>query len=200
MSLVLGLTGGIASGKSTVSHWLAEYGYPIVDADVIARQVVAPGTIGLRQLATLFSPAILTADGALDRQKLGRIVFADRRQLAQLTAVTGPLIRQEINRQLVALKHAKKELIVLDVPLLFEGHYQQNADLTMVVYVDGSTQLQRLMIRNHLDEVAAKQRIVSQWPLIAKRQMADIVIDNNDSLAATKQQVVKFLTQYGLQK
>lgn len=200
MSLVLGLTGGIASGKSTVSHWLAEYGYPIVDADVIARQVVAPGTIGLRQLATLFSPAILTADGALDRQKLGRIVFADRRQLAQLTAVTGPLIRQEINRQLVALKHAKKELIVLDVPLLFEGHYQQNADLTMVVYVDGSTQLQRLMIRNHLDEVAAKQRIASQWPLIAKRQMADIVIDNNDSLAATKQQVVKFLTQYGLQK
>ncbi|ATO55734.1 dephospho-CoA kinase [Loigolactobacillus coryniformis] len=200
MSLVLGLTGGIASGKSTVSHWLAEYGYPIVDADVIARQVVAPGTIGLRQLATLFSPAILTADGALDRQKLGRIVFADRRQLAQLTAITGPLIRQEINRQLVALKHAKKELIVLDVPLLFEGHYQQNADLTMVVYVDGSTQLQRLMIRNHLDEVAAKQRIASQWPLIAKRQMADIVIDNNDSLAATKQQVVKFLTQYGLQK
>ncbi|WP_010011009.1 dephospho-CoA kinase, partial [Loigolactobacillus coryniformis] len=185
---------------STVSHWLAEYGYPIVDADVIARQVVAPGTIGLRQLATLFSPAILTADGALDRQKLGRIVFADRRQLAQLTAITGPLIRQEINRQLVALKHAKKELIVLDVPLLFEGHYQQNADLTMVVYVDGSTQLQRLMIRNHLDEVAAKQRIASQWPLIAKRQMADIVIDNNDSLAATKQQVVKFLTQYGLQK
>lgn len=200
MSLVLGLTGGIASGKSTVSHWLAEYGYPIVDADVIARQVVAPGTIGLRQLATLFSPAILTADGALDRQKLGRIVFADRRQLVQLTAITGPLIRQEINRQLVALKHAKKELIVLDVPLLFEGHYQQNADLTMVVYVDGSTQLQRLMIRNHLDEVAAKQRIASQWPLIAKRQMADIVIDNNDSLAATKQQVVKFLTQYGLQK
>lgn len=200
MSLVLGLTGGIASGKSTVSHWLAEYGYPIVDADVIARQVVAPGTIGLRQLATLFSPAILTADGALDRQKLGRIVFADRRQLAQLTAITGPLIRQEINRQLVALKHAKKELIVLDVPLLFEGHYQQNADLTMVVYVDGSTQLQRLMIRNHLDEVAAKQRIASQWSLIAKRQMADIVIDNNDSLAATKQQVVKFLTQYGLQK
>lgn len=200
MSLVLGLTGGIASGKSTVSHWLAEYGYPIVDADVIARQVVAPGMIGLRQLATLFSPAILTADGALDRQKLGRIVFADRRQLAQLTAITGPLIRQEINRQLVALKHAKKELIVLDVPLLFEGHYQQNADLTMVVYVDGSTQLQRLMIRNHLDEVAAKQRIASQWPLIAKRQMADIVIDNNDSLAATKQQVVKFLTQYGLQK
>lgn len=200
MSLVLGLTGGIASGKSTVSHWLAEYGYPIVDADVIARQVVAPGTIGLRQLATLFSPAILTADGALDRQTLGRIVFADRRQLAQLTAITGPLIRQEINRQLVALKHAKKELIVLDVPLLFEGHYQQNADLTMVVYVDGSTQLQRLMIRNHLDEVAAKQRIASQWPLIAKRQMADIVIDNNDSLAATKQQVVKFLTQYGLQK
>lgn len=200
MSLVLGLTGGIASGKSTVSHWLAEYGYPIVDADVIARQVVAPGTIGLRQLATLFSPAILTADGALDRQKLGRIVFADRRQLAQLTAITGPLIRQEINRQLVALKHAKKELIVLDVPLLFEGHYQQNADLTMVVYVDGSTQLQRLMIRNHLDEVAARQRIASQWPLIAKRQMADIVIDNNDSLAATKQQVVKFLTQYGLQK
>ncbi|ATO44059.1 dephospho-CoA kinase [Loigolactobacillus coryniformis] len=200
MSLVLGLTGGIASGKSTVSHWLAEYGYPIVDADVIARQVVAPGTIGLRQLATLFSPEILTADGALDRQTLGRIVFADRRQLAQLTAITGPLIRQEINRQLVALKHAKKELIVLDVPLLFEGHYQQNADLTMVVYVDGSTQLQRLMIRNHLDEVAAKQRIASQWPLIAKRQMADIVIDNNDSLAATKQQVVKFLTQYGLQK
>lgn len=200
MSLVLGLTGGIASGKSTVSRWLAEYGYPIVDADVIARQVVAPGTIGLRQLATLFSPAILTADGALDRQTLGRIVFADRRQLARLTAITGPLIRQEINRQLVALKHAKKELIVLDVPLLFEGHYQQNADLTMVVYVDGSTQLQRLMMRNHLDEVAAKQRIASQWPLIAKRQMADIVIDNNDSLAATKQQVVKFLTRYGLQK
>ncbi|MFC6170664.1 dephospho-CoA kinase [Loigolactobacillus jiayinensis] len=200
MSLILGLTGGIASGKSTVSRQLAKYGYPIVDADVIARQVVEPGTIGLRLLTSLFSPAILTADGGLDRAKLGQIVFADRRQLAQLTAITGPLIRQVINQQLVALKHAGQPLIVLDVPLLFEGHYQQNADVTMVVYVNTAVQLQRLMARNHLTAAAAKQRIASQWPLIAKRQLADVVVDNDQTLAATQQQVVDFLTQYDLQK
>lgn len=200
MTLVLGLTGGIASGKSTVSRWFDEYGYPIIDADVIARQVVAPGTSGLRQLTALFTPAILTADGALDRKKLGAIVFADRRQLAQLTAITGPLIRQEMTRQLVELKRSAPGLIVLDVPLLFEAHYQQIADLTMVVYVDAPTELQRLMQRDQLNETAAKQRMASQWPLVAKRQLADIVIDNTQSLAATKQQVVKFLTQYDLQK
>ncbi|MFL2028055.1 dephospho-CoA kinase [Loigolactobacillus zhaoyuanensis] len=200
MTLVLGLTGGIASGKSTVSRWFGDYGYPIIDADVIARQVVAPGTSGLRQLTALFTPAILTADGALDRKKLGAIVFADRRQLAQLTAITGPLIRQEMTRQLVELKRSAPGLIVLDVPLLFEAHYQQIADLTMVVYVDAPTELQRLMQRDQLNETAAKQRMASQWPLVAKRQLADIVIDNTQSLAATKQQVVKFLTQYDLQK
>ncbi|MFD0896161.1 dephospho-CoA kinase [Loigolactobacillus binensis] len=200
MTLVLGLTGGIASGKSTVSQWLSDYGYPIIDGDVIARQVVAPGTTGLHQIVQQFSPAILTASGALDRKKLGRIVFADQAKLAQLTAITGPLVHQAILAKLATLKQQQVPLIVLDIPLLFEAKYQLLCDLTMVVYVDAATQLQRLMTRDQLDKTAAQQRIASQWSLTAKKRLADIVIDNNGPLAVTKQQVVNFLTQYDLLK
>lgn len=198
MTLVLGLTGGIASGKSTVSRWLHQYHFPIIDADKIAHQVVAPQTPGLQQIVALFSTEILTAAGTLNRQKLGQLVFADQHLLAQLTAITGPLIRQTILQQLIDYRRTAAALIVLDVPLLFESHYQQLADLTMLVDVSEPIQLQRLMARNQLSTQAAKQRIASQWPLSAKRQLADVIIDNNQTLAVTQQQVLKFLTQYQL--
>lgn len=198
MTLVLGLTGGIASGKSTVSRWLHQFNFPIIDADKIARQVVAPETPGLQQIVALFSPTILTPTGTLNRKKLGQLVFADQQLLAQLTAITGPLICQTILQQLVDYRQTAAKLIVLDIPLLFETHYQQMADLTMLVDVSEAVQLHRLMARDQLTEKAAQQRIASQWPLSAKRQLADVIIDNNQTLADTKQQVLKFLTQYQL--
>jgi dephospho-CoA kinase len=198
MTIVLGLTGGIATGKSTVSAWLKTWGYTIVDADVIARQVVALGTPGLAQITAAFSEKVLQADGSLNRAVLGQIVFNDDAQRQRLMQITAPLIRDEILAQRQAGIDQQASLVVLDIPLLFETDYQQYADVTWVVSIDHATQQQRLMQRNGLTAAAADARINSQWPLARKRQLADVVIDNNGSLAETKAQVLAALQQLGL--
>lgn len=198
MTTVLGLTGGIATGKSTVSAWLKAWGYLIVDADVVARQVVAVGTPGLAQITAAFSQQVLQPNGSLDRQALGEIVFRDERQRQRLMAITAPLIQAEILAQRQAGIAQNAPLVVLDIPLLFEAHYQQYADVTWVVAVDPATQRQRLMARNNLTAAEANARINSQWPLARKRQLADVVIDNSGTLAATKAQVLAALHQLGL--
>lgn len=198
MTIVLGLTGGIATGKSTVSAWLKTWGYTIVDADVIARQVVALGTPGLAQITAAFSEKVLQADGSLNRAVLGQIVFNDDAQRQRLMQITAPLIRDEILAQRQAGIDQQAPLVVLDIPLLFETDYQQYADVTWVVSIDHATQQQRLMQRNGLTAAAADARINSQWPLARKRQLADVVIDNNGSLAETKAQVLAALQQLGL--
>lgn len=197
MTTVLGLTGGIATGKSTVSAWLKAWGYLIVDADVIARQVVASGTPGLAQITAAFSKQVLQADGSLDRRALGQLVFHDETQRQRLMQITAPLIHKEILAQRQAGIDRQVPLVVLDIPLLFETDYQQYTDVTWVVSVDRVTQQQRLMQRNGLTAAAANARIDSQWSLARKRQLADVVIDNNGSLAETQAQVRSALAQLG---
>ena len=193
MTYILGLTGGIASGKSTVSAYLAQNGALIIDADLIARQVVAKKSSGLKQIVAKFGGEILTASGELDRKKLGKLVFSNKELLKNLTDITGPLIRAEILREIEAAKKAQVKLVVLDIPLLFETGYQTLCDKVMVVTIPSELQLERVMKRDNLSAAEARKRIANQLPASKRNELADVLIDNSKSVAETYQQVLKWL-------
>lgn len=193
MTYILGLTGGIASGKSTVSAYLAQNGALIIDADLIARQVVAKKSSGLKQIVAKFGEEILTASGELDRKKLGKLVFSNKELLKALTDITGPLIRAEILREIQAAKKAQVKLVVLDIPLLFEAGYQTLCDKVMVVTIPSKLQLERVMKRDNLSAAEARKRIANQLPASKRNELADVLIDNSKSVAETYQQVLKWL-------
>ena len=193
MTYILGLTGGIASGKSTVSAYLAQNGALIIDADLIARQVVAKKSSGLKQIVAKFGGEILTASGELDRKKLGKLVFSNKELLKALTDITGPLIRAEILREIEAAKKAQVKLVVLDIPLLFETGYQTLCDKVMVVTIPSKLQLERVMKRDKLSAAEARKRIANQLPVSKRNELADVLIDNSKSVAETYQQVLKWL-------
>lgn len=193
MTYILGLTGGIASGKSTVSAYLAQNGALIIDADLIARQVVAKKSSGLKQIVAKFGGEILTASGELDRKKLGKLVFSNKELLKALTDITGPLIRTEILREIEAAKKAQVKLVVLDIPLLFETGYQTLCDKVMVVTIPSKLQLERVMKRDNLSAAEARKRIANQLPASKRNELADVLIDNSKSVAETYQQVLKWL-------
>lgn len=193
MTKVLGLTGGIASGKSTVSGRLKAAGLPVIDADQVAREVVAAGTPGLTALVKAFGTRILRADGQLNRARLGQVVFGDSAARRRVNAITHPLIRQAIKDQITAARAAEVPWVVLDVPLLFEAGYDRWCDLVVVVWVRSRTQLRRLMARDHYQKAVAHRRIWAQMPLKQKARRADRVIDNNGSPAATAAQVKRLL-------
>lgn len=193
MTYILGLTGGIASGKSTVSAYLAQNGALIIDADLIARQVVAKKSSGLKQIVAKFGEEILTASGELDRKKLGKLVFSNKDLLKALTDITGPLIRAEILREIQAAKKAQVKLVVLDIPLLFETGYQTLCDKVIVVTIPSKLQLERVMKRDNLSAAEARKRIANQLPASKRNELADVLIDNSKSVAETYQQVLKWL-------
>ena len=192
MSFVLGITGGIASGKSTVVKCFEQAGYPIVDSDVIARQVVEPNTPGLSAIVTVFGSEILTAEGTLNRQKLGELIFNDPDKRDLLNDTLDPFIRQAIKAE-IAEKKQLSELVIADVPLLYEGKYDRYTDAVAVVFVTPQVQLQRLMARNQLSEAQALARINSQLPLVEKKARADFIFDNDGPLAETQKQVLAFI-------
>lgn len=192
MSFVLGITGGIASGKSTVVALFKQAGFPVVDSDVIARQIVEPGTPGLAALVQSFGEKILTSAGQLDRKKLGDLVFRDPAQLELLNQTLDQYIREAIQTEINQKKQIS-ELVIADIPLLYEGNYDQYTDAVAVVFVTPKTQLTRLMLRNQLSEADAKARIDSQMPLAEKKARADFIFDNNGPKAATEKQVQQFI-------
>lgn len=195
MSYVLGITGGIASGKSTVVNVLRSYGFPIVDGDVVARRVVEPETPGLLALVNVFGDSIITPEGTLDRKKLGSLIFQDETERKKLNQTLEPFIRSEIDRQIEIAKK-NSPLVIADIPLLYESDYKKQMDAVAVVYTDQSTQLKRLMARNQLSEVEAMNRINSQMSLEEKKQLADIVFDNRGSLDETADQVIEWLKKH----
>ncbi|AMV61348.1 Dephospho-CoA kinase [Pediococcus damnosus] len=190
MTVILGLTGSIATGKSTVSAYLKELGYPIVDADQVARDVVQPETAVANQLRTTFGDVIFD-NLTLNRKRLGKIVFADATQLEKLNAIIQPAIRVAIIQSLK--KEQTANLVVLDAPLLLEQGYQQLVDKIMVVKSDPTSQLDRLMRRDGFSKQEAQKRIATQWSQEKKLGFADIVIDNSGSIEETRQQVLKWL-------
>ncbi|WP_019422821.1 dephospho-CoA kinase [Paenibacillus sp. OSY-SE] len=195
----IGLTGGIASGKSTVSNLLVERGALLVDADRIAREVVLPGSPVLDKIAELFGTDMLLEDGSLDRKRLGEVVFASEEQRKVLEGVTHPAIRHEMIAQMSRLEgEYPDKLVVVDVPLLYESGLTEMFESVVVVYVPKEIQLQRLIQRDGIDAVQAERRLQSQWDIEEKRTLADVVIDNSQGLEYTEQQVERFWSQKGL--
>lgn len=195
----IGLTGGIASGKSTVSNWLKAHRYPLIDADQIAREVVAPGEQGLSAIAGAFGRDVLLENGTLNREALGKLVFNNEDKRRKLNGILHPLIRKRMKARLRQLEESGARTVFLDIPLLFEGSLDQWADKTIVVYVSRDNQLRRLMSRNHLTETAALARIGSQMSLEDKKKRADAVIDNNGTIEETERQIESFLKDWNIQ-
>ena len=191
MSRILGLTGGIACGKSTISAYLKEFGLPVIDADECSRVVVEKGSIGLEKLTEIFGNKILENDGTLNRKALGQIVFSDSEQLSLLNSVMEPLIREEISRRLNQENNA--DLVVLDAPLLIEQHYDKICDFIMTIVVPKKIQLERLIERDNLSEDEAKSRIESQLSSRERNGFADVVIDSSGTVEQTRKQVIKWL-------
>ncbi|MGQ8871498.1 dephospho-CoA kinase [Paenibacillus sp. TSA_86.1] len=195
----IGLTGGIATGKSSVSAYLASKGALLIDADVIAREVMLPGHPVLAAAVQRFGQAILNEDGTLDRKKLGSIVFQQPEERKALEAITHPAIRKEMRDRATAyeLNHPDK-LVVSDIPLLYESGLEDGFAEVMVVYVPRAVQLERLMSRDQMNRADAEARIAAQMDIERKKERADIVIDNSGSWEQTEQQLQSFLTHKGL--
>lgn len=198
--LILGLTGGIATGKSTVSKRLSEkHSLTIVDADLIARQVVEPGTSAYRRIVSHFQPLVpdlILEDqgGALNRPALGRAVFGNEKERLFLNSVVHPAVRYEMLRQVVVAWVAGKDLVILDVPLLFESKLDRFCGRTVVVTCNEDQELKRLLDRDsHLTEDDAKKRIASQMDLEKKKTLANSVIDNSGTLDELYTQVDKLV-------
>ncbi|QBK26498.1 dephospho-CoA kinase [Ureibacillus thermophilus] len=194
--MIIGLTGSIASGKSTVSNMLKAYGFPIVDADLVARQVVEPGSETLQKIAEVFGKEILTENGELDRKKLGAIIFNNEEKRQLLNSIIHPAIRKEMLRQRDEHLANGEKTVIMDIPLLFESKLQHFVDKILVVSVSEDVQLQRLMERNQLSEEEAKARIQSQLPLSVKEQGADAVINNNGTIDETRKQLEQILNEW----
>lgn len=187
--LVIGLTGGIASGKSTVSKMLQEYGVPIIDGDVISREIMEPPSDALKKISVGFGATVMNEDGSLNRKRLSEIVFNNQEELKKLNWITHPIIKEKVLEKLSYYKALNYNLCVLDAALLIEGNFTDLVDIVMVVYANRKIQLQRILVRDLISEEKAQRIIDSQMPFEEKKHFADYIIDNSHDLAATKQQV-----------
>ncbi len=196
MGQIIGITGGIASGKSTVSLYLQELGFTIVDADLASRAVVEPGEEAYHQVVKAFGEDILLTDGNIDRVKLGSIIFNDQEKRLLLNGIVHPAVRNWMRVKTEAALSSGEETVFMDIPLLFESKLTYMVDKTLLIYVDEQVQLKRLMNRNGLSETEALARINSQMPLADKKALADAVIDNNGDINETKRQVKTILSEW----
>ncbi len=186
---MIGLTGGMASGKSTVARMMEEMGAAVIDADVVAREVVEPGGPAWRELVEAFGPSILNADGHLDRRALARLAFADAASLDKLNRATHPHIIAAIRRRLAALAAAGTAVAVIDAALLFETGLAAEVDQVWVVTARREQQIARARLRDALEPEEVEARLASQWPIEDKVMRADVVIDNSGTLPETRRQV-----------
>jgi dephospho-CoA kinase len=196
----IGLTGGIACGKSTVASMLVDLGALLIDADKLAREVVMPGRPALKQIAERFGQSVILPDGSLHRKALGEIVFNESSARKDLEAITHPRIREAMWEQMRQAEAAEPEkLVVVDVPLLYESGLQEYFQKVMVVYVPEAVQLKRLMQRDAISLEAAQLRLKAQMPIEQKKLLANIIIDNSGSLSETEQQIHLFWQRKGEQ-
>ena len=192
--IIVGLTGGIATGKSLVSHRLAELGALMVDADTIAHDVMKQGTPAWKEVVNMFGREYLLPDGELNRKALGRVIFHDAARKEQLNQIVHPRVFERISQAIVEIineTEAPDTIVILDVPLLYEsGMYRDVSDI-IVVYATPAQQLERLMARDPLTEVDARARIHSQLSIEEKKEKADMFIDNSGTIEETLAQVDK---------
>lgn len=186
---LIGLTGGIATGKSTVASMLAARGAVVVDADAIAHDVLLPGAAAFDDVVERFGAAVLDGSGAIDRTVLGGLVFADPELRLELERITHPRINELMGERIAAAGQTATSLVVADIPLLFESGRDDAFDGTMLVYARPATQLLRIRERDGLDDIAAQRRLVAQLPIDEKRARATWIIDNEGSRESTAAQV-----------
>jgi dephospho-CoA kinase len=188
--ITIGLTGGIASGKSMVAEMFKRLGAYIIDTDMIAREVVEPDCEGWRAVINEFGEQILTPDGTIDRLKLGDIIFSDDTSRHALNNILHPHILRILNERITQIGEKDPEAVVVaDVPLLLECRLQNNFDVAVVVWTRPEIQMQRLMVRNGLSRDDALKRINAQMPLDQKRSFATYIIENDKKIANTEKQV-----------
>lgn len=196
----IGLTGGIACGKSTVASMFVKRGAVLIDADQIAREVVLPGAPALALVAERFGPGVLRADGSLNRKALGDIVFADAAARKELEGLLHPRIRALMRERMEASERRKPDkLVVVDVPLLFESKLEGMFEETLLVYIPRELQLVRLQARDGLSLEQAESRLAAQMPIEDKRRLADAMIDNSGTIAETERQVDEYMIRKGLE-
>ena len=194
MARIIGLTGGIASGKSTVTSYLKEKGYPVIDADRVVHELQAPGGELYRALVEHFGRDILLDTGDLNRPALAQRIFSSQKEIAWSNQVQGDIIRKALARERDRLAKTE-DLLFMDIPLLIEQGYLDWFDQVWLVYVTEETQLQRLMERNALREVQARDRLAAQMPLDEKKAFVNLVIDNNSKRDRLYQQIDRALEQ-----
>lgn len=194
---VIGLTGGIATGKSTVSGILKNAGAVIIDADRIARDVVKKGLPAYQEIIDAFGDNVLSPDGQIDRSVLGDIIFNDPRKKQLLNRIVHPYVRKDTNFQ---LKHIEKNypdaIVILDVPLLMEAQMHKDLSEVILVYAPEHTQIKRLMQRDGISEAAALARVRSQMPIDEKKDLATIVIDNSGTRKDTRKQTLEIFQRF----
>jgi dephospho-CoA kinase len=187
--LKIALTGGAGSGKSTVARMFKELGAAVLDADAAARDAVRPGSPAWEELKRAFGPEFFREDGSLNRGKMARLAFSDARARQTLNAILHPEITRLLRERVQALAEAGEELVIVEVPLLFEAGLQDAYDRIMVVFADPPQQRQRLGERDERDTEEIAGILAAQWPLEKKRQLAHYVVDNCGALEDTKKQV-----------
>lgn len=192
MTKTIGITGGIASGKSTLTAFLRKKGYSVIDADALVHHLQAPHGRLYQVLVEHFGRGILLADGQLDRLKLGELIFSDEKERAWSQEVQGQIIREELAAERNRLSQ-KETLFFMDIPLLFEEGYATWFDEIWLVYVEEKEQIRRLQARNNLSLEEAKKRLAFQWKLASKRDLADQILDNNTSLESLFHQATELL-------
>ena len=192
---IIGLTGGIASGKSTVATELRKQNVPVFDADEVSRNAVAKGSKGLALVAEAFGADYLTSDGEMDRAKISQLVFSDKEALKTLEGILHQIVWDEAEAFLAEAREQKAKLAVLDVPLLIETKWHERVDLVWLVAVSKEQQIKRAMIRSGMTEEEVKARIAAQMSLEDKKKFADVVLDNNGALEETLEQVHKELAK-----
>ncbi len=186
--LFVGLTGGISSGKSTISSWFLQKGIVVLDADQIVKNLQRPNSPLVLKLAEEFGASIVNENGELARDVLGKIIFYDYEAKERLNAMIHPLVKAKVEEEIERLKKAGEGLVVLDIPLLFESRFEALVDRTVVVYVSPDVQLQRLMKRDQIDREYALAKMNSQMSLDEKRARADYVLINDGTMGQLREQ------------
>jgi len=195
MTIVLGLTGGIASGKSTVAKMFMEKGIPIIDTDLISRDLLKKGTEAYNEIIKFFSPEILLTNKEINRKKLGRIIFANQQKREKLNKIIHPKVLDIVDNEIYRYQQLGTKIVVVDVPLLFETNYHKKVDKTVVVYAELKQQINRLMARDNITKEYAVMKINAQMPLSSKVDKADYVINNSFSILTTKKDFLKILEE-----
>ncbi len=188
MTLIVGLTGGISTGKSTVTQMFQSIDIPVIETDKISKEMLKKGTEGYEEVVTTFSRSVLLTNDEINRKKLAQIVFSNPQRRKKLNSIVHPRVKSVVKTEIQKHKELGSKMIVLDVPLLFETDFIDLVDKTIVVYTTYKKQKERLMERERIDKDYAELKISAQMPLNRKVDLADYVIDNSDSILATRKE------------